>query len=1058
MRRVGYVLIGTLLAYSAFGFLVLPGIIESQAERLTHEKLQRQLTIGSVDVNPFALTLVARDIKMMEQKGDAPFASFEALRLDLSFQSVLRLAPVIQELHLSKPYIHLVRTEPHRYNFDDILARLAEQPPSDEPARFSINNIQMEGGRIQFDDRPAKTTHTVDKLRLGIPFISSLPSQVNVFVEPLLSASVNGTPVEFKGKARPFADPKDALLELNLDGLDVTRAVEYLPFKPNFRIPSARLDLHLNASFLQPKGKTPAVTLSGAAALKALRVTELDGKQILKLPEMAVTLRDLDMFGGRFEVVRIMLDGLEADIARERSGEFNLARLLPASARQPAPVKSANTPTSSGVKFALGELDIRGATLRYADTHAARPLQSGVEKLDLALRKLTVDTGKRSVDIAEIASTRAGLKLRQEKADAHAQQQEQEQEQARATAQEGEGRRPYAVSIGKVAIEKWTARVEDHGHAEPAVTDIAPISLSVRNLSTVAPAPATVELKATVNKSGQLAVNGNLGLAPLHTDLALDLKGVDILPLQPYVTDLINLRLTRANLSGNGKLQLGTGSDGALKGGFKGDVTLGNVATIDKAHEKDFLRWKSLYFGGVDMRLAPFALAIDQVALSDFFARVIIDETGRFNLQDIARGQDGGPKDQSAAPTPQAAVKKPAATPIRIGKLALHGGRVRFTDNFIKPNYSATLADFSGVVSDLSSDPSTSASLNLHAEVNNAPLSVAGRINPLRGDLFLDVKANVRGMELAPLSGYSGRYVGYGIEKGRLSFEVSYLVDDRKLTAENRLILEQITFGEKIESPTATKLPVLFAVALLRDRNGVIDINLPISGSLDDPEFTVGGVLMRVIGNLVAKAVTQPFAILGSLFTSGGAELSSLEFEPGRAAIPAAGQEKMKSLAKALTERPGLTLDIAGRVDPEADRAGLRRVSVERKVRAIKISDLAARGETPAPGSVIVSPAEYPALLERAYKAEKFPKPRNVLGLPKSLPLEEMEKQMIDNADIDDDDLVTLGNQRAQAAKNWLVRNGEVPAERMYILAPKIGAPDGQSGSGKVSRVDFSLR
>ncbi|GAB3552281.1 hypothetical protein GCM10027343_37600 [Noviherbaspirillum agri] len=1058
MRRIAYALIGVVLLYGAFGFLILPAIVKSQAERLAQEKLQRQLVIGSVDVNPFALTMIVRDVRMMEQKGDVLFAGFETLRLNLSLQSVLQLAPVIQELHLSRPDVRLVRTEPHRYNIDDILARLAAQPPSEEPARFSINNIQVEGGRIQFDDRPAKATHAIDNLQLGVPFISSLPSQVNIFVEPLLSASVNGTPVEFKGKARPFADPKEALLELDLDGFDVTRAVGYLPFKPNFRLPSAQLDLHLSASFLQPQGKAPSVKLSGTAALRGLQVTEPGGKRIMKLAAMTATLRDMDLFGGRYDVARIALDGLEADVARERDGQLNLVRLVAPSAGAPAPTGSGGTDAGGGVKFALGELAVHGANLRYTDMHAARPLQSGARKLDLTLRGLAIDTGKRSVDIAEIASNRAGLQFSQGKAQGNVQDNAQAQPLDQAgTAKEGRNGSAYAVSIGRIAIDNWTARIEDRSQSEPVVTDIAPISLALHKLSTAGAAPATVKLDATVNKSGRLALDGKLGLTPLRTDLALDLKGVDVLPLQPYVTHLINLRLKRASLSGNGRLQLDTGSDGALKGGFTGDVMLGNVATVDKAQEKDFLRWKSLYFGGVDMQLAPFALAIDQVALSDFFARVIIDEAGRFNLQDIARGEDGVSKDKDV-PASQAAASKPATTPVRIGKLTLQGGRVRFTDNFIKPNYSATLADFGGVVSNLSSDASTSASLNLHAEVNNAPLAVAGSINPLRGDLFLDVKANVRGMELAPLSGYSGRYVGYGIEKGRLSFEVSYLVDQRKLTAENRLILEQITFGEKIDSPTATKLPVLFAVALLRDRNGVIDINLPITGSLDDPEFSVGGILARVIGNLIAKTVTQPFAVLGSLFASGGAELSTLEFEPGRAAIPPAGEEKLKSLAKALTERPGLTLDIAGRVDPEADRAGLRRLSVERKVRAIKSGDLAARGETPAPGRVVVQPAEYPALLERAYKAEKFPKPRNVLGLPKNLPVEEMERLMIDNAEIDGDDLIALGNQRAQTAKNWLIRNGEVPAERLYILAPRIGAPDGQAGGGKVSRVDFSLR
>ena len=330
--------------------------------------------------------------------------------------------------------------------------------------------------------------------------------------------------------------------------------------------------------------------------------------------------------------------------------------------------------------------------------------------------------------------------------------------------------------------------------------------------------------------------------------------------------------------------------------------------------------------------------------------------------------------------------------PITIRKVTLQGGKVRYTDNFIKPNYSANLMDLGGAVTGLSSDPSSSANVDLHGEVNSAPLAIAGRINPLKGNLSLDLKANVRGMELAPLSPYSGRYVGYGIDKGKLSFEVAYQVEDRKLTAQNRLILDQLRFGNKIDSPSATTLPVRFAVALLQDRNGVIDVNLPIDGSLDDPQFSMGGIIAKAILNILTKAVTQPFALLGSLFGGGGEEMSALEFDPGHFAIPPASEAKLTSLAKALIERPALTLEITGRTDPEADHAGLQRAAIDRKVRALKSKDLLARGEAVESGGTVEKAAEYPALLTRVYKDEKFAKPRNLLGMQKELPVEEMER------------------------------------------------------------------
>lgn len=1063
-----------LLLLSVCGFLILPRVIQSQIETMFADKLDRKAIVGAVEVNPFAMTVRLRDFKLMERKDgaaakeDKVFAGFDVLKLDLSLQSAWRFAPVVQEARLTKPYVRLVRTDANRYNIDDIVELITSQPPSDEPARFSINNIRIEEGRIDFEDRPADASHSVTELALDIPFVSSLPAQVQVFVEPRLSAKINGTPLLVQGKARPFAEPKDAVVELNLRDLDITRYLGYLPFKPHFRLPSARFDASITASFQQQAESAPALVLNGGMSLKALRLEELNGKPLLKLPELAVDFHDTAVLGSQLALARLRMNGLEASVSRSADGEFNVLDILssPTASASAKPAKE-----TRALRLALGELEVRNATLLYNDAHATVPLHAGVKKFDLTLRKLAVDTGKKTVVIGELASDSAGFFAQQGKPamQTSAVPAPDRTRKANNTNSTADSSAPYAVSVERVAIDNWSARIEDHGQAQPSVTLVEPISLSLRDVSTASSTPARMSLKAAVNKTGRIHLDGSLGLAPLQTDLAVDMQGVDLLPLQPFVTDRINLRISRASLSGNGKLRLQRAQDGVLKGGFQGDVTVGNVATVDKENGTDFLRWKSLYAGGMDVRLEPFSLAVQQVALTDFFTRVIIDPSGRINLQDIV----SDPADErkslthtnanaamaTAAVTSGTRAKAVAAMPpISIGKLTLQGGSVRFTDNFIRPNYTATLSRFGGVVSGLSSDPASRANVELRGEVNNAPLSIAGHINPLKKDLSMDLKANVRGMELAPLSAYSSRYAGYGIEKGKLSFEVAYRVQDRKLSAENRLILQQLTFGDKADSPDATTLPVRFAVALLSDRNGVIDLNLPIAGSLDDPQFSIGGVILKVIGNVIAKAVTQPFALLGSLFGGGSQELSSIALEPGRFSIPPAGESKLASLATALTERPALQLEIAGRVDPERDREGLKRATIERKVRVAKIKELAAKGESIAPGSVVVSPGEYPALLARVYKEETFDKPRNLLGLSKNLPVEEMEKLMIAHAEIDDDDLLNLGNQRAQAAKNWLIRNGKVSEDRIFILASRIGKPEAGASGAIGSRVEFSLR
>jgi uncharacterized protein involved in outer membrane biogenesis len=182
-------LAGLLLAYAGVGFLAVPAIVKSQAASLAAEKLQRQLLIEEVSFNPFTLSASVRGLKLLERDGSTVFASFERLGANLSWQSVARLAPVVQEVRLTKPYVHVVRHADNRYNIDDILQLIASQPPSPEPARFSVNNIQLEQGSLAFEDMPAGAKHTVRDLSLGLPFVSSLPADVTIFVEPLFSAT-----------------------------------------------------------------------------------------------------------------------------------------------------------------------------------------------------------------------------------------------------------------------------------------------------------------------------------------------------------------------------------------------------------------------------------------------------------------------------------------------------------------------------------------------------------------------------------------------------------------------------------------------------------------------------------------------------------------------------------------------------------------------------------------------------------------------------------------------------------------------------------------------------
>ncbi len=274
---------------------------------------------------------------------------------------------------------------------------------------------------------------------------------------------------------------------------------------------------------------------------------------------------------------------------------------------------------------------------------------------------------------------------------------------------------------------------------------------------------------------------------------------------------------------------------------------------MDKLNSADFLRWKSLFFGKVDARLNPDSLSIGEIALSDFFSRVIVSPEGKLNLLQIVRKEDAPvvavvpqaaepgvtpaavPATESGSGTavapvnavnalnavagvarvaPVVAENKPMM-PIKIGKITLQGGNVRFSDNFVKPNYTANLKQIDGHITGLSSEPGSIASLELRGSYDNvAPLNVSAKINPLSAKPYLDLQADIKGIELTSFSSYSGKYAGYMIEKGKLSLFVKYKIENDQLEAENRIFLDQLTFGDPVASPDATKLPISLAVSL----------------------------------------------------------------------------------------------------------------------------------------------------------------------------------------------------------------------------------------------------
>jgi len=624
---------------------------------------------------------------------------------------------------------------------------------------------------------------------------------------------------------------------------------------------------------------------------------------------------------------------------------------------------------------------------------------------------------------------------------------------------------PWTVTLHSFVIGDYTVVLADQSLVEPFAVTISAITLNAQNISTEKKAKGTVALSFRIGHSGSASVSGDLTLDPPAASLAMSLADAPLRLLEPYLAEHTQVLLADGLLNANGNLVLGRSTSEELQASVSGKLHISRFSVLDKANAESLLKWSTLSVGGIEARTAPLSLRIREITLSRFNARITVNEDRTVNLLEAFKSGTPEPdKDQKAVKETAAETDRQQSQPytVRIDKIVFQGGDVDILDRSVKPRLSSALSKISGHVSGLSSEENMLGEVELSGMYDeSAPLEITGKVNPLSKDLYADLKVVFKDMDLTTVSPYSGRYAGYTIQKGKLSVELQYLINKNKLDAKNSIFLDQFTFGDPVESHDATSLPVRLAVALLKDRNGEIHLDIPVSGELNDPKFSVGGIILKVIVNLLEKAATSPFALLGAIFGS-NEQLGYAEFDAGSAALTSDTVKKLDVLAKALQDRPTLKMDIVGHADPEKDREGLKQSLLLRKVKIQKIKELAGKSEDISSlGSVTVTPEEYPLFLKRAYAAEKFPKPRNFIGMAKTLPPSEMEKLMLDNLEVTDEDLQSLAAERAQAVLGYLLQSGQIPPERIFIVEAKTLESDkgkGQKGTIDNSRADFELK
>lgn len=735
---------------------------------------------------------------------------------------------------------------------------------------------------------------------------------------------------------------------------------------------------------------------------------------------------------------------------------------------------------SAGVAWQGGRVHAVVPLLAIESVALGRAASPEVAWTGLQLRNLRLDTAQQQVNVEHIALEAPTARV-QRNAQGHWMYEQWLQPVVGAPAK---GKETVASPAGK----PWQVLVQDlelaAGQVEltdaslggmPLAIKLSDVQLRMQNVDSVK-GTAQTKLSARLaertrrggwGKPGTLSYEGDLQLDPLVTKGRVHVNALPLQAFEPYMAPHLNVRLVRALASFDGTVQYAQRPKGPqmqLQGqGRISDVHVQTLWGDEQAAQavqgknvspamgvEDLLRWKQLRLQGVQVAMQPAQaphIQVRSTELEDFYARIVVLPEGRLNLQNLlknaANAEEAGAAVTAAAAPAEGvqgvAVGASAAAPVAaepsarvdMGPIALRGGVIKFSDYFIRPNYSADLTALNGSLEAFSSQPAVAGEQPALAKLTlagvaqgTAQLDIDGAINPLAQPLALDVRAQIKGLDLPPLTPYSIKYVGHGIEKGKLSMDVRYQVQpDGQLTATNQLVLNQLTFSDPVEGAPAS-LPVRLAVALLADSNGVIDLNLPISGSLNDPQFRIAPVVFKIIGNIIRKAVTAPFSLLTGAFASAD-DKSDITFEPGYARLDAQAQENLQKLAKALLSKPQLKLTLVGQADSATEAQGWKQAQLEQ----LLSGGAGDKDEEDAPTR---TEKQKLAALKQVYRNTVKERPRNMLGLAKELPAEQMRALILQDMVVPASAWQDLAAERARNVRDYLLAQG-VEAERVFL-------------------------
>ncbi|WP_048441558.1 DUF748 domain-containing protein [Caenimonas sp. SL110] len=964
-KRWAAIAAGVLAAYSLAGFWLVPAVARNQLPKFGQSELARRLSVSDLQFNPFTLRLEAKDLRLDEADG-APLLSIGTFVAQLQWRSVFRRAWSFTEVRLTSPRADLRIAPDGRFNLAQLLETLARRPrePStnDKLPRVVIGTFALEQGRIDMRDQRAGYTNVVSPIDFRLTDFSTLPDEGDSHT--FSAQGAGGGKLRWNGTAT--LDPIRGKGELVLENLALPELGVYLKSFTRATVAAGRLSAALPYSFSYADGKFEAALAGARVSMRDFGLArEGVSDSFASLTSLDVTGIDASLSRREVSIAQVRADGGALRIERDARGELDLAQLMvetagakavPAGAppsvhagdwkvgirqvvldklalsatdRTTAPalkvdaavvsaqLQLAASQTRDGLQVTIGD-----AALTATNATIARGTSAPMKIAQLGFAQGSIDLAARRAEVGRVFAQGARLRVVRDRAGGLNLVQMLPRFDSPATTPAA---RPWTASIATVELDKFAADVDDE--ASGVKFQVADFGAKVKGASSDLSKAVKFRATLAIREGGQLAAQGSAvpGTGQVQADVKV--AQLSLAPVQPLLAQHIKLKIAGGTVSARGRLTAGGGARSAAlrySGAF-------NVAgLVLKEDDGDlFAAWKDVRADAMTLSLAPNQLDIPELRMVEPNAKLIIEPDRSLNAARLLV------KQPVAAPAPAAApASAPTAEPfpIRVRRIRLQDAKLDFADLSLQPQFAAKMYELNGVVNGLSSSAESRSQVELDARVDEfGSARIRGELNPFAPTNNTDLAVVFKNVDLVSTSPYAMKFAGYRIAQGKISLDLQYKVRRGQLEGANQIVIDKLTLGERVDSPDALKLPLELAIAILKDSDGRIDLGLPVSGNIEDPQFSYGAIIWKAIGNVLTKIVTAPFRALGALLGGSGEELESIDFDPGSDKVLPPEREKIKQIAQILAKRPQLKISVPGHYS-DADAAALRARAVRVEV------------------------------------------------------------------------------------------------------------------------------